>query len=390
MKPETPYYIIDEDNLVASLKGFDTALSAFFPHRVCSYSVKTNSLPYCLEIARQLGYYAEVVSADEYRLALLCGFKPSNIVYNGPLKSKETFLDAIKGGALVNIETFREIEWLKELPTDCLADIGLRMNINISQISPADQNHENDNSRFGFSCESGDFDKAVDFIKSIPNIKLKRLHIHRTSRSRSTAFYANLIHYALSQLQYRNIAIQELDLGGGYFGMMPGKPAYADYAESIAAAVSDFYDLNNIRIIIEPGNAIVASCFTFVVSVIDVKCHDNANYITVDGSRIDIDPFFRKSNYFMEIKHVNPERNRINVPRQIIGGCTCLEYDRMFELIDTGQLALEDKIYFHRVGAYTMTLTPQFIRYWPAVFKKTGNNELVLVRNKYTSETIKN
>lgn len=390
MKPETPYYIVDEDNLVSSLKGFDTALSAYFPHRVCSYSVKTNSLPYCLETARLQGYYAEVVSDDEYNLALECGFKPNEIVYNGPLKSKETFLDAIKGGALVNIETFREIEWLKELPVDCHADIGLRMNINISQISPADQNHENDNSRFGFSCESGDFDKALDSIKSIPNINLTRLHIHRTSRSRSTAFYANLIHYALSQLQSRNMVIKELDLGGGYFGMMPGKPAYTDYAESIAAAVSNFYDLCRIRIIIEPGNAIVASCFTFVASVIDVKHHDNANYITIDGSRIDIDPFFRKSNYFMEIRCVNSERSRTNVPRQIIGGCTCLEYDRLFELLDHEQLAIGDNIYFHRVGAYTMTLTPQFIRYWPAVYKKTGNEELVLVRKKYSSETIKN
>ena len=32
------------------------------------------------------------------------------------MKSKSTFLEAIAGGAIVNIETKREIEWLKELP----------------------------------------------------------------------------------------------------------------------------------------------------------------------------------------------------------------------------------------------------------------------------------
>ena len=56
-----------------------------------------------------------MVSHDEYELAVFCGFRPDQIIYNGPMKSKETFLDAVRNGAIVNIETKRELHWLEEL-----------------------------------------------------------------------------------------------------------------------------------------------------------------------------------------------------------------------------------------------------------------------------------
>ena len=62
----TPCFILDQDELVKSIQGFKDALSNFFSSFIVGYSVKTNSLPYCLKIAKQYGCYAEVVSFDEY------------------------------------------------------------------------------------------------------------------------------------------------------------------------------------------------------------------------------------------------------------------------------------------------------------------------------------
>ena len=47
------------------------------------------------------------------------------IVFNGPMKSKSQFLEAVMGGAIVNIETHREIAWLKELPIDGHYKVGI-------------------------------------------------------------------------------------------------------------------------------------------------------------------------------------------------------------------------------------------------------------------------
>ena len=377
---KTPYYIIKENELNASLNGFKSALLSKIRKSIPSYSVKTNSLPYIIKRAGQLGYFAEVVSDDEYKLALNCGFDNNQIIFNGPFKTRDFFLNAIIGGAIVNIETFRELEWLSDLPKDKVHHVGLRMNINISSISPSDENHCDDNSRFGFSCESGDFDKAVATIRSFSHVELSCIHIHRTSRTRSVNFYCNLIDYALSQLNKRNIKVAIIDMGGGYFGQMPGKPTYMEYASAIADRIRS-HGFEDSTIIIEPGNAIVASCFTFVTSVIDVKQHDGNYFVTIDGSRIDIDPFFRKSDYFKEI-HYSSTNDSVVVPRQIIGGCTCLENDRLMELENHRLLQVGDEIHFNRVGAYTMTLTPLFIRYWPDVFVN-NDDEIRIVREKF-------
>ena len=138
----TPCFILDTGELTRSIRGFQKALGHCFARYAVGYSVKTNSLPYCLGVAKEQGCHAEVVSADEYELALLCGYDHAHIIYNGPMKSRETFLDAVTNGSIVNIETHRELEWLKELPKDKVYGIGLRLNINITQVSPDDADGE--------------------------------------------------------------------------------------------------------------------------------------------------------------------------------------------------------------------------------------------------------
>lgn len=380
----TPCYIIDNTELEASLKGFKDALDNYLDNYILSYSVKTNSLPFLLKTANKDGYYAEVVSDDEYQLAIKCGFRKNQIVYNGPSKSKDTFLDAIKNKSIVNIETFHEIEWLSDLDNETNYQVGLRMNINISKVSPEDENHPEDDSRFGFSCESGDFDSAVKAISQLKNIKITRIHIHRTSRTRSVSFYERTLDYAINQFTIRNLPIEQIDIGGGYFGIMPNKPTFKEYALAISSVLKKHNLSNRLGIIIEPGNAIVASCFDFITSVIDVKNHDGARYVTIDGSRIDIDPFFHKDNYFMDIEL--SQKNKV-VPKQIIGGCTCLESDRLTILYNRPALSIGDKIRFRRVGAYTMTLTPLFIRYWPCIYLNNGK-DYILVRDKWDANKL--
>lgn len=380
---DTPCYVIDEANLDQSLNGFATALLNQFPNGIASLSVKTNSLPFLLMKAREFGYYAEVVSADEYELALKCGFAKDHIIYNGPLKTRESFIDAIEHGALVNIESFREVEWLAGLDHEKTYSVGVRMNVNITQISPEDQNHDDDNSRFGFSVESSDFDSVLKTLAGMPHVRFERLHIHRTSRTRSLKFYEHLLDYAMQQMSSRGITLKHLDVGGGYFGMMPAKPTYSEYVQTMASTIAKYQPIDSLTLIIEPGNAVVASSFSFVTQVIDVKHHDGANYVTIDGSRIDVDPLFHKCDYFKRIIYSNPTSPVVE--KQIIGGCTCLEFDRLMELHNQPSLQAGDRIVIDRVGAYTLCFTPLFIRYWPAVYS-LNNDKLVMVRDKWTAK----
>lgn len=379
---QTPCFILNVAELKRSIDGYKMALDRHFQKAIIGYSVKTNSTPYCMRKAGDFGAYAEVVSHDEYELAILCGFPIYKIIYNGPMKSKETFIQAIEGGALVNIETKRELEWLKDLNNGQQYKIGLRLNINISHISPEDADGDNDNSRFGFSDETDEFADAVNYISSLPNVKLAGLHIHRTAHSRSIRFYKQSVAFACEVIKKYDLDLDYLDVGGGYFGIFSNKPTYQQYSDAFYNVLKA-NGLEHLCLIVEPGNALVASCYTFVSEVIDHKqVETNHWFITTDGSRNDIDPFFKKSSYLDE--EIYQETSPI-VALQTITGCTCLEYDRLFTLSNKPLLHVGDRIVFHNVGAYTMCLTPLFIRYIPNIYA-LDNGECKLVREKWTAK----
>ena len=379
----TPCFILDKNDLVNNIRSFNKALAKHFSKHIIGYSVKTNSLPYVLKLAKDNGCYAEVVSYQEYALALKIGFQPQHIIYNGPLRSKESFLKAVTDGAIVNIETWREIEWLKELPKDKSYKVGIRININISKVSPADEAESDDNSRFGFSFETSELKHAIERVDSLGNVKIVGIHTHREPKTRSIKFYQNVIEYVQQAIEALSLQLEYWDLGGGFFGPMPGKPTFEDYSEGFYSAMAPW--ARQLNIIVEPGNAIVASSFDYVTEVLDVKQHDNKIFVTTNGTRNDIDPFFHKHSYFTEIKY-KANHNQVAELPQIVGGLSCLEYDRLFT-IEAGSksLVVGDTIIYKRVGASTMALTPLFIHYFPTVYMKE-DNKLSVIRKEWNED----
>ena len=272
---------------------------------------------------------------------------------------------------------------MKDLPKSRCFKVGLRLNINISKVSPEDADGEDDNSRFGFSDETKEFQDAIGFIDNLDNVSLSGFHIHRTAHSRSIRFYENSIDFACKTIKKYGLRLDYLDVGGGYFGIFPNKPTYQDYCDGFHR-VLNAHGMDNLRIIVEPGNALVASCFSFVSEVIDTKQVENTLWFaTTDGSRNDIDPFFKKSNYLSEILYKDGDRDV--AVKQIVTGCTCLEYDRMFSCEGKPLLKVGDRILYHNVGAYTMCLSPLFIRYIPNIYQITENG-FELIRDKWTAK----
>ncbi len=381
-KLQTPCFIFDENDLKYCINSFKTSLNTKFEKNIIGYSVKTNSLPYCLKIAKECGCYAEVVSYHEYELAITVGFDKSHIIYNGPLKSKETFLDALLHNAIVNIETWREIDWLNDLPKNKIYKLGIRININTSIISPEDAINNNDDSRFGFSFESGDLEKAIKLIRSKSHIKLIGIHTHKEPKTRSVRFYQKVIKYILPIIEYLKLELKYWDLGGGFYGPMKNKPTFNEYVKGIYRELTNTNIMGGGTIIVEPGSAILASPFRYICTVIDVKQHDGQIFITTNGTRNDIDPLFHKNDYFKSFIYANQET--FCLQKQIICGLTCLEYDRLFTLPSKSKmLNVGDKIIFNRVGAYTMTLSPLFIHYFPIIYRKLPNDKFEVIRNEW-------
>lgn len=381
-KMRTPYYLIHENILDDGIKSLKEALGEYWPNAVVGYSFKTNSLPWILSHMKEQGFWAEVVSEDEYELAECLGY--SHIIYNGPVKGKDSFLRACKAGHIVNLDSARELVWLREAAAEKEVHVGIRVNFDLEAMCPGEASEGEEGGRFGFSYENGSFQAALDELKRIPHVRLAGIHLHCSSKTRSLNIYRAIAQMACRIHRECGLILDYIDVGGGFFGGLPDKPQYKDYFKVISEVLSEEFSPRDTCLIVEPGTSLVSAPIDYVTTVIDVKATNRNQFIVTDGSRIHVDPRMRKEHYFYHIHRANGSRQESEEHRQIISGFTCMEDDRLFCLEDEPLLACGDQIVYEKVGAYTMCLSPLFIEYFPAVYLKRGD-ETICVRERWTA-----
>ncbi len=379
--PTTPFFIVNTDKIDSLYSDMESHFKSKWPEGIIGYSFKTNNFPWIISYMKSKGLWAETVSADEYDLAMELGYKPNQIILNGPVKDHDGFLFAIKNGSIVNIDSNRELQWLTELSLVELAKvrIGLRVNFCIEDYCPGESQCGADDGRFGFSYETGDLKKAIDFLleRSIP---LSGLHLHCSSKTRSLNIYKAIAQVACEIIKAYDLTLDYIDVGGGFFGGVQGKPTFKDYFDAIYEIVHNQNGINA-NLIIEPGMSLIGASVDYHTSVIDVKTTKNNTFAITDGSRTHIDPLMKKSGYTYEISPKAGDVDRVG--DAILCGFTCMEGDRFFKLND--EIAVGDRVIFKKVGAYTMGLSPQFIEFYPTVYAKIGD-EITLIRKKVTAE----
>lgn len=386
-KLQTPYFLIDQEILSNYYSMLTESLSKSWGNYIVGYSFKTNSLPWLVKFVQQKGAYAEVVSDDEYQLAKHLGFKDSEIIYNGPYKARTSFEHVLTGGGIVNLDSFREIEWLGEIsplyPDTCFS-VGIRVNFDLESMCPGETTMGKESGRFGFCYETGKLSKALTLLQALPNVKVTGLHLHSSSKSRSVNVFRSIARVACLLKQEFHLNLSYVDLGGGYCGGMAGRPEYPDYFPAIAAELSKGFQPSETRIIVEPGISLISKCTTFTTEIFDVRDIKGTRYVMTDGSRFNIDATMIKSSYMFHIEQTHTHNvDRKVLEDQVISGYTCMECDRLFHYENQPELIPGDRIIYENVGGYTMSLNPLFIQYFPAVYVKDSTG-IKLVRKKWT------
>lgn len=377
---KTPYYVIHKKELEQNLESLKEALNRYWKNSIAGYSFKTNSLPWLITFIKHRGFLAEVVSEDEYKLAKMLGYQTEQIIYNGPAKSKETFIEAVKDGAIVNIDSKRELEWLAETGLFIDSKIGLRVNFDMESECVGETQCGSEDGRFGFCYENGELEQALIFLKN-RKIPVSGLHLHCSSKTRSLNIYSALVKKTVNVIKKYNLQLSYIDIGGGFFGGLSGKPAFDDYLKVISEGFSPHVNIEETILIVEPGMSVVGAYIDYVTSVIDVKETLHNRFIVTDGSRTNIDPLMSKKSYFFKILRNNEKFKKVK--KQTISGFTCMENDRLFQLRDEKEIEIGDQIIFQKTGAYTLCLTPLFIRFFPDVYVEE-NKIYHCVRRKWT------
>ncbi len=363
----TPCFLIHAKKFKDNYNIFMSSFGNLWAGKVnCGYSVKTNNNAIMLNLALKNGLYAEVVSESEYIKAKQCGFRDTEIIYNGPLKG-ETVLEACLMGAKVNIDNFKELDVLiNKLDNKCKENVhlGLRVNFDLEREVPGETSTGGQPGRFGFCYENGDLMQAILKLKE-SNIPLEGLHVHYTTKTRSLKVFGAIAQKISEICMSYQLRLQYIDIGGGFWGgrYIEGKPTIEQYAVTITNCLKESGNLKA-ELIMEPGAAISATAVDYITTVDSVKNIRESRVITVDGSFLHINPFMIKRSP----TYILPISGKKIIPIQEICGATCLENDRFLQLCDMGELTEGDKIIFTNAGAYTMSFVSDFILKKPNVY----------------------
>lgn len=372
---QTPYFILREKLLRQNVEAFSTALAAEWPNASIAYSVKTNALPYVLRWMNEHGVLAEAVSDDEYELAALCGFEDGHMVFNGPVKEAEIFARAARQGAYINIDSKNDLALLKKEPPKAPERIGVRINIPTELFDEVDIGYEEDGFRFGFSWENGVLGQVIETLRTLFGHTRFGLHTHVNSVTRSPEVYRRTARYVAGIVQEYGLEPSFIDVGGGFFGGVPEKPGPLEYIRTVKAELMSAVDPQKTRLIVEPGSAIIGSAIELHTTVVDVKDTARSRIVTTDGSRVHIDPLWRKMRYLFFT-----DAQRSPFPRQIVCGYTCMDHDRIMTLENEPELMVGDHIVYHRVGNYTVTFGGPFIKGLPPVYVEQEDGTIVMIR----------
>lgn len=370
------FYIFNKDKFIFNYQNFETCFKKYYPDTVVAYAYKSNYMPILGDAVSDLNGMLEVVSDLEYDIAEK-SINQDRIVYNGPIKTKESLLRALKGKSIVNIDSLYEIALIKELLDEkelVSASIGLRVNFKVLDYK----------SRFGFDIKSDIFDKVLKIIEEDSRINIISLHSHFTTQEKSTEIFS-LRTTEMCKL-YRKLSpihqIKYLNIGGGFFGEMPEElkkkfnvniPSKEEYAKSICLTLIRELDGYKLPIlIIEPGISLVGDTMDLYAEVLEIKDIDGDNIAVCDTSINVTNPTKSSINSPFKIIHkLVDATSKNNINKYKLVGNTCMEHDVLCEELK-GECKEGDFLMFSNRGGYSNVYTPPFIMSPPPILSREG------------------
>jgi diaminopimelate decarboxylase len=176
--------------------------------------------------------------------------------------------------------------------------------------------------------------------------------------------------------------VKTLDIGGGFASDPPEEvrarlsypidpiPQCVDAAvEELNAAFPD--PGSRPDLLIEPGLGVLADTMEYFCRVVAIKPLDDRWAIITDGSMFEIDPF--RGAIGPPTAPISSESTGVHTGRGTLYGSTCMEIDQLGDVADVSGIQVGDYVRTANVGAYAVSLAPEFIfRRAPVICVDTG------------------
>jgi diaminopimelate decarboxylase len=284
----TPTYIYSKNTLIQTFESFKKGLLKT-NHLVC-FAVKANSNIAILNLFAGLGAGFDIVSGGELERVLYAGGDPQKIVFSGVGKTASEIEAALKANILCfNVESRSELLRIEAVASkiNIKAPISIRVNPDVdAKTHPYISTGLKDN-KFGV-----DFNQALALYleaKGMSYIEIKGIDCHIGSQITELKPFVDALDRVLSlvdQLKKNDIHLSHVDIGGGigicYQDESP--PDFEIYTKEILSKIQSL----DVKIIFEPGRALVGNAGVLLSKVEYLKQNDVKHFAIIDAAMNDL------------------------------------------------------------------------------------------------------
>jgi diaminopimelate decarboxylase len=352
----TPCYVYSKAALSQAFTSFEAGL-AETNHLVC-FAIKANPNIAILNLFAKLGAGFDIVSGGELARVLGAGGDPQKIVFSGVGKTADEMHAALTAGIFCfNVESASELARLNDVAGEMgkIAPVSLRVNPNVDAKTHPYISTGLKNNKFGVAFE--DAIAVYEQAAAMQNIAVHGVDCHIGSQITELAPFIEALELILGlvdALETKGIKISHIDVGGGigitYADETP--PEFGVYAKAILAKLAG----RNVKLLFEPGRALVGNAGVLLTKVEYLKPSESKNFAIVDAAMNDL---MRPALYdaYHDIVAVNP-RVGITTIYEIVGPvCESgdfLGHDRALNLQEGDLLAIKS------AGAYGMSMASNY------------------------------
>lgn len=393
----TPTWVVSASAVTDNYRRISEVFRARYPRVELAYSVKANNAFAVIDHLADLGASFDCGAEYEYALTLAAGVPPDRCIVNGNGKSDQALATiATHGARQVVIDSLDEVGRLQRAAEhtgrrlDCL----VRVQLTYEGLLAEDPGYrfmlETGMGKFGVSVATGQAMAVVDAVIAAPNLDLRGLHhhigfsgymseyspeheiMHHRESARELAAFANAVQ------QTTGVAIERLDLGGGYRAGQPillstpgdgtdaavhAVPTPEQYAEAVFGALETTLEADEVPLVqFELGAHLLADAGVMLTEVIEVKetaPEPGTRYVVTDGGL-----WMFVNRLSMRVGYpVVLAQEPLAPPDQdwpvVVCGQVCV-FDAVAEELRLPRVVPGDILAYLHQGAYTDTQSTQF------------------------------
>ncbi|HEX8551977.1 MAG TPA: ATP-grasp domain-containing protein [Abditibacteriaceae bacterium] len=325
---------------------------------ISGYSIKTNPDDQLIKLALDNGFMAEAISLLEVQKALEIGFRPDQVILNGPGKWWP--------------EGMMPKERMHAVFCDSIADL----NRAVAAMEKGEMSAKhvgvrirtpNIDSRFGIPLDSpATFRKMLEAIKTLPADTAFGVHFHMASDRVGVAqwwhLFESMLKWCRSIEKLSGRTIEVLDMGGGWFP----DDWHADDNSKFARAVETVKAmLPGVRqIISEPGKAMAQPSMALAMRILEIQEHEE-DYVeaVVDASIAELPMYFFYPHRMLRKCGETGELTPLGRGKTHLMGRLCMEHDIVAANVELPKgTRAGDLLIFCDAGGYDRSMSYVFGR----------------------------